>query len=115
MEKPLFGVFNESVELFGIVVVILLIFVGFIVSLLIKRGLQKIKDLEDVHDDIVAVRLEMAGRQSYTDTIRRHEYEIKELIEAKKDLFDFARRIDARCERRLENAAYPLPDRRIKD
>jgi len=112
MAKLFFGVFTDSVQVFGIIVSCLIIVVGFIVVLVVKNAIRKVKDLEQFHDDIVAVRLEMEGRKSFTDTIRRHDYEIMTLNRRNGELFDRVTRIDERCERRIEKEAYEGEDRR---
>jgi hypothetical protein len=112
MSKVLFGLFTNSVELFGIIISILLIIIGFIVVIVVRTAVKKVKDLEQFHDDIIAVRLEMEGRKSFSDTIKRHDFEIKDLNRKSGEHFARICRIDDRCERRMEDIMYKGRDRR---
>jgi len=112
MENFFFGLLIKSAEYLGIVVSVLLIVVGSIVVLVVKNAIRKVKDLEQFHDDIIAVRLEMEGRKSFTETIRRHDFEIMTLNRRNGELFERVGRIDDRCERRIEQAAFDGEDKR---
>lgn len=110
MSNVLLGLFTNSIEIFGIVISVLLIIIGFIVVFVVRNAINKVKQLEQFHDDIISVRLEMEGRKSFTETITKHDHDINELFRLKADMLDYLRRIDARCERRLEQAMYVEKD-----
>lgn len=109
--KLLLGVFIENVKIFGIVVIILLIIIGVCVKILVKKLIKKSEFLEELHDDIIIIKMQEEGRKSFTNTI----LEIKMKVDSHEKRLD---NIDRRCDRRIDNEQskeYPkIKNRRKK-
>lgn len=91
----LLGVFSKHVEIFGVIVSCLL---GIVVLLLVfvgKTVTRKVRDLDELHDDIIAVKLQDEGRRSFTNTLLELHYK-SEAHEKRLDA------IDTRCEARYK-------------
>ena len=105
MSKYLFGIFAQNVEVFGLIVIILLIIIGLIVYLVVKTAIKKVQQLETFHDDVIIVKQQDEGRKSFTDTIVRHNI----LIEQHEKRLD---KIDERLDRRTEQRSFEGDDKR---
>ena len=114
MPETLFGIFRANLDVFGLVVGGLLCVVAVLMVFIGRHVAHRVKELDELHDDIVAVKMQDEGRKSFVETITRHDYEIKTLNRRHGELFDRVNHIDDRCERRLEQTAYTGEDRRKK-
>jgi hypothetical protein len=95
MNKILFGIFTENLKIFGIIIILLLIIIIIIIRIVIKNLIKKSNEFDELHDDLITVKMQDEGRKSFTNTL----LEIKIKVDNHEKRLD---RIDDRCEKRLK-------------
>jgi len=72
----LLGLFIKNVKTFGIIVTILTLIICLCIYIFVKRLLKKADYLEELHDDILKVRMSEEGRRSFTDKFVEYVFKV---------------------------------------